>query len=197
MRYTYARLPRRRIGVFYTSVAAIRRSAFLQIGGFDEHYRGASIAEDTEFGQRAWSAGYLLVVDSKVDVTHCKAYTPMRVLATDYGRARALMLMRLRKWGQAFFTSVPLSYQLAVPVVAAAVLCLAAAALLGSPAALAAGVALVVVFYALNASWLVYLAREQGVPFACRAALFQPADTLVVGAGMAAATFEFACGVRY
>ncbi len=197
MRYTYDRLPRRRVGVFYTSIAAIRRPAFLQIGGFDERYRGASIAEDTEFGQRAWSAGHLLVVDPDVEVTHCKAYTPGRVLATDYGRARALVLMRLRKWGQAFFTSVPLFYQLAVPVALAAVACLAAAVLLLNGIALATGVLLVLVFFALNASWLGYLARERGLRFACAAALFQPADTLVVGAGMAAAAVEFVCGVRY
>ncbi len=195
MRYTYARLPRERIGVFYTSVAAIRRDLFLHLGGFDENYSGASIAEDTEFGQRAWSAGCRLDLDPRVVVTHCKHYTLAQVLQTDFLRARALMLMRLRKWGQSFFTSVPRFYQLAVPVVAAAILALGLAAVL--PGSIWLLVLLLVVFYALNASWLGYLTHARGAGFAVRAALFQPVDVFAVGLGMAWAIVQFAFGVRY
>lgn len=199
MRFTYTRLPAagKRIGVFYTSVAAIRRDVFLQLGGFDEHYSGASIAEDTEFGQRAWAAGHALELDPRVVVTHCKHYTLVQVLSTDFLRARALMLMRLRKWGQAFFTSVPVFYQLAVPVIYAAVLCGALAAVFPAPVTLVPTVLLLVLFYALNAPWLGYLARERGARFALLAALLQPFDVLAVGAGMAAAVVAFARGVRY
>ena len=57
MHYTYTRLAagngaERGVGVFFTSIAAIRRSVFLQMGGFDPNYRGASVTEDIEFGQR-------------------------------------------------------------------------------------------------------------------------------------------------
>lgn len=197
MRFTYARLPREGIGVFYTSFAAIRRAVFLQLGGFDENYRGASIAEDTEFGQRAWSAGHLLLLDPRVTVTHCKHYTLRQVLATDYLRARALTLMRLRKRGQKFFTSVPAFYQLAVPTIFAALFFLVLAVVVNSAIFMAAGVFLLMDFYALNASWLGYLARERGARFALLAALFQPVDVVVVGAGMLVAVVEFARGVRY
>ncbi len=195
MRFTYARLPRERIGVFYTSVAAIRRDLFLQLGGFDENYSGASIAEDTEFGQRVWSAGRRLDLDPRVAVTHCKHYTLAQVLTTDLQRARALMLIRLRKWGQPFFTSVPLFYQLAVPVIFAAILCLALAAVF--PGSVWLSVLLLVVFYGLNAPWLRYLADERGVGFTVLAALFQPVDVVAVGLGMCIAMVEFARGVRY
>ncbi|MBI4789491.1 MAG: glycosyltransferase [Chloroflexi bacterium] len=189
MRFTYLRLPRERIGVFDTTVAAIRRQVFLELGGFDENYSGASIAEDTEFGQRAWAAGHMLVSDPQVAVTHCKHYTLSQVLSTDFLRARALMLMRLRKWGQPFFTSVPLFYQLAVPVIFAAVF--------AGPFVPLLSVVLFAAFYALNASWLAYLARERGPRFALCAALFQPIDVLAVGAGMLAAMIDFVRGVRY
>ena len=195
MRFTYERLPRERIGVFYTSIAAMRRETFQQLGGFDEKYSGASIAEDTEFGQRAWGAGCRLVLDPLMTATHCKHYVPRQVLATDFARARALMLMRLRKRGQPFYTSVPLFYQLAVPIIFASLASLGPALL--HPAFLVVGAVLLSAFYLLNASWLAYLARQRGTQFALVAALFQPVDVIAVGLGMLAAAAGFARGVRY
>ncbi len=197
MRFTYERLPRERIGVFYTSIAAMRREVFQTLGGFDEHYRGASIAEDTEFGQRAWNAGHLLRLDARVTATHCKHYTLDQVLVTDYLRARALTLMRLRKRGQPFFTSVPLFYQLAVPTIAAMLSVLLAALVTSNWLLAILGIALLITFYGLFAPWLAYLARERGVGFALIAVLFQPVDVIVVGAGMAIAGMEFARGRKY
>jgi GT2 family glycosyltransferase len=195
MRFTYARLPRERIGVFYTSAAAIRRDIFLQLGGFDESYRGTSIAEDTEFGQRAWGAGHVLRLDPRVTVTHCKRYTLREVLHTDFLRARALMLMRLRKWGQPFFTSVPMFYQLAVPTIFAALICLALT--FANAMFLAASAILLVTFYVLSFPWLGYLTRERGARFALLAALFQPVDAIAVGMGMLSAMFDFVRGTKY
>ncbi len=197
MRFTYARLPRERIGVFYTSIAAMRREIFQQLGGFDENYPGASIAEDTEFGQRAWSAEHWLRLDPRVTAVHCKHYTPRAVLVTDYRRARALMLMRLRKRGQPFFTSVPLFYQLAVPTIFAALGALLAGATSGNGFLVGLGAALLVTFYVLFFGWLTYLVRERGARFALIAALFQPMDVIAVGAWMLAAAVEFAQGKRY
>lgn len=197
MRYTYARLPKERIGVFYTSVAAIRRETFLQHDGFDENYAGASIAEDTEFGQRIWQAGCRLKIDPSIAVMHCKHYNWRQVLRTDLLRARALMLMRLRKWGQTFFTSVPVFYQLAVPVIFAALVALLVALFISGPLTIAGALVLLIAFYALNADWLMFLARERGLVFSLFAALFQPIDVLAVGCGMLLAVFEFARGTRY
>ena len=195
MRFTYARMPREPIGLFYTSVAAMRRETFLALGGFDENYRGTSIAEDTEFGQRAWAAGHNIVLDPRVAVTHCKHYTPRQVLRTDFLRARALVLMRLRKRGQPFYTSVPLFYQLAVPTIFAALACLAFAPF--QPILLAASAVLFFAFYFLFLPWLAYLARERGARFALIAALFQPVDAVAVGLGMLSAVVRFAQGKRY
>lgn len=195
MRFTYERMPRERIGLFYTSVAAMRREIFMALGGFDENYRGASIAEDTEFGQRAWAAGHNILLDPRVSVTHCKHYTPRQVLRTDFLRARALLLMRLRKRGQPFYTSVPLFYQLAVPIIFVALASLALAFF--NAIFLAASAALLFTFYFLFLPWLAYLARERGARFALIAALFQPLDVIAVGLGMFTALVEFARGVRY
>jgi GT2 family glycosyltransferase len=195
MRFTYERVPRERIGLFYTSVAAMRRATFLALGGFDENYRGASIAEDTEFGQRAWAAGHNIVLDPRVAVTHGKHYTPREVLRTDFLRARALILMWLRKWGQPFYTSVPRFYQFAVPTICAAIGCLVFASF--HPIFLAATALLFLTFYFLFLPWFAFLARERGARFALIAALFQPVDVIAVGLGMFSAIREYAQGRRY
>lgn len=197
MRFTYARAPRERIGLFYTSIAAMRRPVFLQLGGFDENYRGASIAEDTEFGQRAWAAGQLIRLDDRVVASHHKRYTPGEVLRTDFLRARALMLMRLRKRGQPFFTSVPLFYQLAVPTVFLALGALLVGAVISNWLLVMLGAALLFTFYVLFFPWLAYLARERGFKFALIAALFQPIDVLSVGVGMFVALLDFVRAVKY
>ena len=195
MRFSYAKVPREGIGLFYTSIASMRREIFLQLGGFDENYRGASITEDTEFGQRAWAAGYLLRLDDRVTAAHHKHYTLGEVLQTDYLRARALVLMRLRKWGQRFYTSVPAFYQQAVPIAFASLGCILLAVL--HPIFLIASVFLLLAFYFLFFPWLAYLARERGARFALIAALFQPIDAIAVGIGMLIAVLEFAQGNRY
>jgi glycosyltransferase involved in cell wall biosynthesis len=201
MHFTYARFAGGdvppRIGLFYTSIAAMRRERFLELGGFDENYRGASIAEDTEFGQRAWSCGLDIFLEPSARVVHLKTYSPLAVLQEDFRRARALTLMRLRKRGQPFFTSVPVFYQLAVPAIYAALACSVLAMVLRNGAL--AGLALVGVaaLYLLNAPWLGFLLRKRGLSFAIKSALFLPLDVLVVGLGMARALADWVLRVRY
>ena len=198
MNFTYARFVGvERIGLFYTSVAAIRRDVFLKLGGFDENYRGASIAEDTEFGQRAWGQGIHIRLEPKLRVTHLKVYTWRNVLREDFRRAYALTLMRLRKRGAPFFTSVPLFYQLAVPTIYLAALCALAAIALQNMLLASAALVLLVLFFLLNVSLLRFLGQKRGIGFALRSALFLPLDVFVVGLGMLRAVFDFARGKRY
>lgn len=196
MNFTYARFAKvERIGLFYTSIAAIKREMFLSLGGFDENYRGASIAEDTEFGQRAWGRGVNIVLDPNLRVIHLKAYTAPSVLREDFKRAYALTLMRLRKRGAPFFTSVPLFYQLAVPTIYIAMLLLAVS--LFVPNFIFAALSAVVIFYLLNAPLLRFLARKRGIFFALRSAFFLPVDVFVVSLGMLTAVLNFARGIQY
>ena len=196
MRFTYKRFSdAHKIGLFYTSIAAMRRDIFWEVGGFDENYLGASIAEDTEFGQRAWNAGAWLRIAPQRQVVHLKKYSFATVLREDFKRAYALTLMRLRKRGEPFFTSVPFFYQLAVPTIYLTVLC----ALLGflTPNFSIAALVGIIFFYLLNLSLLGFLAYKRGFVFAFQSALFLPLDVFVVGLGMLSAFFNFARGVRY
>ncbi|MBI4671639.1 MAG: glycosyltransferase family 2 protein [Chloroflexi bacterium] len=198
MNFTYARFAgMERIGLFYTSVAAMRRAVFLELGGFDENYRRASIAEDTEFGQRAWGRGARIRLEPELRVVHLKAYTLGNVLGEDYHRARALTLMRLRKRNAPFFTSVPFFYQLAVPTIYLTVIFSLAALVLQNSVLGVIALAGLCIFSALNFSLLQFLAQKRGVWFALRAAFFLPLDVFVVGLGMLRAFLDFPRGIRY
>lgn len=198
MNFTYTRFSGfDHIGLFYTSVAAIRREVFSQLAGFDQNYRGASIAEDTDFGQRAWNLGIRIRLAPKMSVVHLKGYTLMGLIREDLLRAAALTRMRLRKWGQPFFTSVPISYQLAVPLVFLSAASLVLGAALRTPGLiLTAGLALAA-FYLFNLQFIAFLAREKGGAFTILSVLFLPLDAAAVGLGMLLGAADSARGRRY
>lgn len=198
MNYTYSRFfGQDRIGLFYTSCAAIRRERFMEFGCFDENYRGPSTAEDTEFGQRAWALGATVRLDRDVRAVHLKRYSLAGLLTEDFHRAAALTRMRLRKWRQPFFTSVPLLYQLSVPCIYVAVSGFFLAVLAGNTFMLLLGVGALLLFLLLNMPFTIFLARQKGPIFAAKGLILLPADALVVGFGIMFAAIGFALGRRY
>jgi GT2 family glycosyltransferase len=74
---------RRSASTFWGACGAIRRSVFLQVGGFDERYRHPSI-EDIELGYRLHSLGYSIVLDKQVQVKHLKRWGIRSLLTADF-----------------------------------------------------------------------------------------------------------------
>jgi cellulose synthase/poly-beta-1,6-N-acetylglucosamine synthase-like glycosyltransferase len=79
---------RREAGTFWTGCGAIRREAFMAVGGFDESYRRPSI-EDIELGVRLRRAGYRIRLCPDVQATHLKEWTFTGLLRADI-RDRAI-----------------------------------------------------------------------------------------------------------
>lgn len=206
MHYTYTRLANaseagQNVGVFYTSLAAIRREAFAALGGFDEHYCGASVTEDIEFGQRLITAGYRIFVDRRLAVEHLKRYTLLGLLREDLRRASGLMRTwlrkRLSKGGQRYYASVPWFFALAVPL-SHGILLFALLGLLSAHGiwwALAGTCWLGALIS--NAPFLNALYRARGLHFLVKSCLFLPLDLWVSGAGVLLAIFDFVRGKRY
>ncbi|HBY94799.1 MAG: glycosyltransferase family 2 protein [Ardenticatenaceae bacterium] len=205
MHFTYRRQPESKpVGLFYTSAAAIRRATFLEFGGFDEHYEGASVTEDIEFGQRLLAAGHRLVMDKGLEVEHLKAYTVDGLLRTDCERAYGLMQTWLRRkfltgLAQPTYASVPWYFQLAVP--ASLMLPLTLLAALLWPRRRLALLGLVVgewtSLLGLNWPFVSFLGRARGSRFFLQSALFLPLNLLVSALGILQALADFARGKRY
>jgi glycosyltransferase involved in cell wall biosynthesis len=200
MHFTYLRLPRR-VGVFYTSAAAARRTAFAALGGFDSNYSGASITEDIDLGQRFMSAGHVLVSEKRLLVEHVKHYTWRELLRTDLWRASALTKILLRKklaqrgQKQKYYASVPWYFALGVPLSWLTVLCLLAA-IAWRPMLLAA-LACYLGIVLLNWPFLSFLRRQRGWLFFLQSCLFLLPDMAISGVGILHAIVSFIQGKRY
>ncbi|NOX60924.1 MAG: glycosyltransferase [Chloroflexi bacterium] len=67
---------------FWTGCGAIRREAFLDLGGFTDDY-GRPCIEDIELGYRLGRRGGRIRLDKGLLVTHRKRWTPLGLLRTD------------------------------------------------------------------------------------------------------------------
>lgn len=79
---------RENAATFWGACGAVRRDAFLAVGGFDERYRRPSI-EDVDLGVRLREAGYRIRLEKDLQVRHLKRWTVVGMLLTDI-RDRAL-----------------------------------------------------------------------------------------------------------
>jgi len=92
---------------FWAGLGAVRRGAFLAIGGFDgERFRVPSI-EDIELGHRLRSAGGRIRRDPRIEANHLKQWSLLEVVRTDVFR-RALPLARLKLENSAAFNDLNL-----------------------------------------------------------------------------------------
>ena len=210
MHYTYSRLAdsggaERSVGVFYTSIAAIRRDVFLSMGGFDSNYRGASVTEDIEFGQRLLTAGHKVCLDGRMQVEHIKHYSLQGLIRTDLRRAHGLAKTWLRKrlthglqeTGQKYYASVPWFFVAGVPLA----WLLPALAVAGfasrQPAwALAAFLDYVAILL-VNLPFLSALQSARGWWFLLQSCIFLPVDLWVSGLGIVWAAVDYVRGRRY
>jgi GT2 family glycosyltransferase len=69
-----------RAETFWSGCGAVRREAFLQIGGFDEKIQGI---EDIELGYRLRDEGYSILLDKELQVKHLKRWTLVSLLHAD------------------------------------------------------------------------------------------------------------------
>lgn len=210
MHYTYRRLAaspasEHGVGLFFTSIASIRKEVFERMGGFDTNYRGASVTEDIEFGQRLLSAGYRIKLDSRLTVEHLKQYSVHGLLKTDFQRAFGLTKTWLRKKlepdsrkaGQKYYASVPWFFMLGVPLAWLLPVLLLLAAVTRQASWLVAAVIDYVLILALNGPYLRALWRARGCVFGLQACLFLPLDLWVSGLGALWAMVDYLRGNRY
>ncbi len=191
MRFTYLILPRR-VDLFYTSCASIKKDVFLAAGGMDEGYKKPSV-EDTAFGRALAARGARVVLEKGIEVEHRKVYGTAEALATGFRRgaalARCILRMGRRRGAGGNRTSVPTSFILSLPLPALFLLWAALAPFAGEAAAIGAGATLAAI-YALNIGWLVFLSKR-GATMAAGALAFLPLELAFGLAGGAWGTASY------
>lgn len=186
---------------FWAGCGAVRREAFLAVGGFDESYTKPSI-EDIELGVRLVRAGLSVRLCPEIQSTHLKRWTLGNLWHTDiFARAVPWTRLLLRE------SELPNDLNLGWRSRASAFLTCAAAALLVGAALLAltqaprAWPAALGVAACLSASTLLnadlhrFFARQGGVRFAAGAWLLHHAyllySSVIFGALVLAHTCRF------
>ncbi len=193
MKYNYEKIPER-AALFYTSLAAIKKSVFLEIGGFDENHKRPS-TEDTAFGNALWNNGIKPLINPEVKAIHNKEYSFYGILKTDYFRASDLLKMKLRNDMGALQegnrTSVPF------PFIASVFSTFMAFSLFFATGEYLASIFLIVCSIMLNLKFLIWLFRKRGLVFSFKSAFFLPIDHLAVIAGMVSGFLGYLFGNKY
>jgi glycosyltransferase involved in cell wall biosynthesis len=71
---------------FWSGIGAVRRSVFLDVGGFDAARYPHPSVEDIELGRRLHAARARIVLDPTIQGTHLKAWTLRSMVWTDFAR---------------------------------------------------------------------------------------------------------------
>jgi cellulose synthase/poly-beta-1,6-N-acetylglucosamine synthase-like glycosyltransferase len=169
---------------FWTGCGAIRRDAFLALGGFDPTWRSM---EDVELGYRLRAAGARIRLAKHIQVTHLKRWTFWGILKTDI-RDRALPWTALIVRAQQLPDDLNLSAGSRAS--ALSVFALLGFVLLGlwQPLVWLAALAPLAVLLACNRDLYAFLRRQRGWWFLVRALpmhwLYYAYSTLAFGGGM-------------
>ena len=174
---------------FWAGCGAIRRTAYLQVGGFDESYSRPSV-EDIELGYRVHRAGGAIRLAKHLQVTHLKRWTLPSFLWTDLAR-RSLPWTRLLLRESRLTSDLNLSWRHRASLGASVGLVFFAALVpfgpwWGWPAAACAAA-----FVALNRDFLAFLARRGGPRLAIVALPLHLLHYLAGGLGFAIGLAEW------
>ena len=199
MHYTYMKLPEE-VTVFYTSIAAIRRDAFRQCGGFDGSYRAATI-EDMEFGIRVTEKGYRILIDKTLQVDHIRHYTLPTLLKTGFRRADGLAKIALRdrlsrEEKSSYVTTSP-SFLVGIVLSFITVFFLALSLILSRWFWIFPAVASYLAIIILNVGFLAGLARATRTAFFIGGCGLIFVDLLAHGCGVCRGVISFLRGKRY
>jgi GT2 family glycosyltransferase len=141
---------------FWAGLGALRRDAFLAVGGFDAARFPKAAAEDVELGLRLAGSGARIELDPRVQGTHLKAWTLATMVRTDFAR-RGLPWAELVLEGRGGSTALNLGWRHRASAVAS--LGLVAGAVRRRPRLAAGSLAALL---ALNARFYGLLLRREG-----------------------------------
>jgi glycosyltransferase involved in cell wall biosynthesis len=151
---------------FWAGFGAVRRHAFLAVGGFDERFERPSI-EDIDLGYRLSAAGYQILLDSSLAVCHLKRWTFRGMVKSDIldrGIPWTQLILRYSQFANDL--NLRTTYRLSVAGAYLTVL-FAIAGLLAPPLALLALVPLALVIY-WGRDYYRFFLGQRGLWFALR-----------------------------
>ncbi|RLC43133.1 MAG: hypothetical protein DRH49_02200 [Candidatus Coatesbacteria bacterium] len=184
MRYTYLR-QKSPVSLFYTSLAGIKRDAFIKSGGFNEEYQSPSI-EDTVYGNKLATMGFRIHIDKRIEYIHKKHYGIVDVMKTDYRRSRDLTIYFVGSFKNAKRpgTSVPVQSFMALPASLAGLSSILFSVFYGSITYLLTGLGLLIITSIVSLDFTLHIRKEEGLKKAILSSIFIIADMLSSSLGV-------------
>jgi glycosyltransferase involved in cell wall biosynthesis len=179
---------------FWAGFGAVRRDAFMAVGGFDERFERPSI-EDIDLGYRLSAAGYEILLDSSLAVCHLKRWTFWSMLKSDVfdrGIPWTQLILRYQQFGSDL--NVRTTYRLCVMAAYLTVL-LGLGGILDPTFLLVALLPLVLIGY-WGRDYYRFFVDQRGVGFAARVFPIHFLNHLYNGISFAAGTFLFLMAQR-
>jgi GT2 family glycosyltransferase len=174
---------------FWAGLGAVRRSAFEDVGGFDERFAMPSV-EDIDLGYRLRAAGHRIRLDHRIRGCHLKRWTFLSSIRID-------VWCRGIPWTQLLLRSARLDNDLNIraeyrlSVICAYLLVSSLASALVWPSALLVTALSIVALVSLNWNYYAYFARQRGVWFALRVVPLHAVHHLCNGVSFACGTALF------
>ena len=161
---------REEASTFWGACGAIRRDAFMALGGFDESYGRPSI-EDIELGYRLRQAGHRIFLCKELQVKHLKRWGVLSLLKSDiFDRALPWTRLMLRHRRLLNDLNLRISSRVSTLLSFGLLASLVGAWWQTKLLALAAGTG--VLLYVLNAPLYRFFHRKRGLRFAVKALLW-------------------------
>jgi glycosyltransferase involved in cell wall biosynthesis len=151
---------------FWGACGVIRREIFLQMGGFNEGYRQASI-EDIELGYRLKQAGYKIRLCKALQVKHLKRWEAVGLLKADFFY-RALPWTELIWRDRKLTNDLNLQVSSRISVILTYSILLAVLGALWWPGTLVLASLLAIPLTAINAQLYSFFRRKHGIMFALK-----------------------------
>ena len=145
---------------FWAGLGAVRRSAFRDVGGFDERFQRPSV-EDIDLGYRLTTAGYRIRLDSSVQATHLKRWTAWSLIRTDV-RDRGIPWTQLLHRYATLRNDLNLTWRYRAAVALAYLAVLGLVAAIRWPALLVCSLAALAAIAWLDREYYAFLARMRG-----------------------------------
>ena len=151
-------------GTFWSGCGAMRTTAFLDVGGFDEKFAYPSV-EDIELGMRVAANGGKILLAPDVRCKHLKHWTLASMVITDIVH-RATPWTRLIMNSREMPATLNLDWRGRLSGICSVILAVCLAVAVFVPVALWAALACGLVVVALNSGFYGLCARKHGVGFA-------------------------------
>ena len=151
-------------GTFWSGCGAMRTTAFLDVGGFDEKYAYPSV-EDIELGMRVAANGGKIMLTPEVRCKHLKHWTLASMVVTDIVH-RATPWTRLIMNSRELPATLNLDWRGRLSGICSVLLAACLAVAVFVPVALWAALACGLVVVTLNREFYGLCARKRGVGFA-------------------------------